>query len=312
MNKRVLPVLLLLCVSAAAADFKAADGTALHYSTLGKGEPIVLLAGGPGFSTDYMRGIGEHLAARYQVVLFEQRGTPKSPLERYDGTTLTLPLAVADLEALRTKLGVEQLTLAGHSFGGMLSMAYAVEHPDRVRALVLIDSGGASLDFTAGFGDRLDARMTPDDFARFWNARFPKEPESNPRHAAVEALRARTPAYFHDQAKAKPVVAALNDDWYDHRTLSVLMGDLRVRRYDLRPALKKLAIPVLIVQGDDDPIGTFDELREAMPYAKAQLIKDAGHFSWIEQPAAFWGVVDRFLKALRPPERGGTRRRSGR
>jgi len=272
------------------------DGVTLHYSVIGTGEPVIVLSGGPGFSADSMRPVAEHLAERYAAVVLEQRGTPKSPLAKYDETTLTVPLAVADLEALRAKLGVEKLTLVGHSWGGMLAMAYAAEHPERVRAMVLVDSGGPTIDFMKPFGERMAARTTPEDKAAQAKWRTPEARKANERHATIEAMRAGVPAYFHDRAKSRAFAEALNDDSYDSRVFRALMADM-AKHYDSRPGLRKLAAPVLIVQGDDDPIGTFDELRAALPKAQAQLVAGAGHFPWLEQPATFWDAVDRFLTA---------------
>ena len=83
---------------------------------------------------------------------------------------MTLRIAITDLEALRLHLQQERLFLVGHSWGGMLAIAYAAEHPDRVDRLVLIDSGGATLQSTTWFEDNIRARLRPEDVEaeRYW------------------------------------------------------------------------------------------------------------------------------------------------
>ena len=102
--RRLFVLALFLTLPLSAATFKSDDGVTLHYEVLGKGEPVVLLSGGPGFSPEYMRPIAERLQKSHAVVLYHQRGTGKSKLEKYDGEMLALEKLVADLDALRREL----------------------------------------------------------------------------------------------------------------------------------------------------------------------------------------------------------------
>src|SRR5688500_13879501 len=118
MRRLALLALSLFAVSVSGATFRSHDGTTLHYEVVGKGQPVVLLSGGPGFSPEYLRPIADKLGARHAFVLFHQRGTGKSVVAKYDAETLSLRNLVGDLESLRKELKVEKLTIAGHSFGG--------------------------------------------------------------------------------------------------------------------------------------------------------------------------------------------------
>src|SRR5258707_604774 len=91
MRQTVAALFILFAVNAVVADdFKAGDGVTLHYRSVGKGEPVIVLSGGPGFSADYVMPIAEHLSAKYNAIALDQRGTPRSPLETYDTNTLTM------------------------------------------------------------------------------------------------------------------------------------------------------------------------------------------------------------------------------
>ncbi len=115
------------------------DGFVLHYRTVGSGTPVLLLSGGPGFEVDYMSGIAQELGSAYKCILLEQRGTGRSRPPSPTGAQMTLQLFVEDIEAVRVSLNVDRLIVLGHSWGGMLAMAYAAAHPDRVRSLILVD-----------------------------------------------------------------------------------------------------------------------------------------------------------------------------
>jgi pimeloyl-ACP methyl ester carboxylesterase len=102
MRRFVPAVLFVLSVSSLHADtFTTDDGVALHYERVRKGKtPVVLLAGGPGPSSEYMRVIADALKKKHAFVLFDQRGTGGSKAEQLDVETLAFRRLVADLEAL--------------------------------------------------------------------------------------------------------------------------------------------------------------------------------------------------------------------
>jgi proline iminopeptidase len=297
--RRLVSVLLFVLafpLLGAERTFKASDGTTLHYTISGKGETIVFLSGGPGFSGDYLQPIADRFASRYTTVVPDQRGTGKSKLATYDATTLTTALEVADLEMLRKELKLEKLTLAGHSWGGILSMLYASAHPDRVRALILISSGGPTLTFVDPSNKNLAARTTEEDKAKVLEWTF--KAAEQPKKAMLEITRARTPSYFADRAKAKHLMDSLTEDSFELRVFQPLMNDLTKIGYDLREPLKKLKAPVLILHGRQDPIVTVDDTKAAIPSAKVVWLENAGHFPWEEQPEAFFKAMDGFLGAL--------------
>src|SRR5215831_9925706 len=117
--------------------FPAGSSTLVYYE-LGphQGRPFVLLSGGPGYDSDYFwfGPVFHDLAKTRWVVTYDQRGTGRSaPVGPKD--SVTVADFVADLEALRVALKVDQIDLLGHSWGGYLAQAYAAAHGDRVAHL---------------------------------------------------------------------------------------------------------------------------------------------------------------------------------
>ena len=101
-----------------------------------------------------------------------------------DATTVNLDTYVSDVEALRAHLQIDKWVVLGHSWGGMLAMAYAARHPDRVRALVLVASGGPTLRFMDYFFDNQVVRLTLEERRALQSRSDPArvhEPSSSPR-----------------------------------------------------------------------------------------------------------------------------------
>lgn len=282
--------LLLFVLPLAAETFKSADGTVIHYDVIGQGAPVVLLSGGPGFSPDYLRPIVDKLADKYQFILLHQRGTGKSS----GATSLQLPKLVEDLEELRQTLGEPKLVLAGHSFGGIVSMMYAREHPDRTGMLVLIDSGGPTLKSLMKFNANLESRFTAEEKAAIaeWTARK----KDDPARAVLEITKAKTAAYFADRSKAKLLTDPMTTESFRDATFWAIVPQMMA--LDLRAGLEKVQAPVLVIHGKQDPLESAQEVHETFPGSELVMLDDAGHFPWLEQPDKFYEKLDGFLTML--------------
>jgi len=273
------------------------NGFDLHYSTAGTGAPVVLLSGGPGLDVDYMKAMAEFLPASYQRVFLEQRGTGRSQLPAVTAETLTLRLVVEDLEALRVALKQERLFLVGHSWGGMLAMAYAAAHPDRVDRMILVGPGGPTLEFLEWFDDNITARMRPEDIAaeEYWGEAARRGVDED--KVSLEIMKAKTPAYFFDRSKGLAFAAQFTDGSLHARVNTLLMDDL-VKQYDSRPGLRQLKRPVLIVQGRQDPIGdtTAEGIHDVIAGSQLRFISKTGHSPWLEKPEEFRRILAEFLE----------------
>jgi proline iminopeptidase len=290
---RRLLLVLALTLPLSAATFQSDDGVTLYYDVVGKGEPVVLLSGGPGFSPEYLRPVAGALAKKYSLVLFHQRGTGKSALAKYDGPVLELKKLVADLDALRRELKQEKLTIVGHSFGGILSMMYTREHPDRIRALALIDSGGPTLAAVPKFNANLAARFSDEEKLRIKEWSDPEKLKNDHKRAVFEITKAKTPAYFADRTKAQLFIDSMNDQWFND---AVFWGvAMQMSTLDLREGLEKVKAPVLVIHGKQDPLESADEVHATFPGSRLVLIENAGHFPWMEQPEKVYAALDGFL-----------------
>jgi len=271
-------------------------GAELHYTGAGTGAPVVLLSGGPGLNVDYVLPIAQFLPSGYRSIAFEQRGTGRSRPQAFDPAALTLHGAVEDLEALRVHLQQDRLTLLGHSWGGMLAMAYAAAHPDRVARLILVESGGPTLEFQQWFEDNIEARLRPEDIELrdYWHAAAKRGVD--PAKASIEALKAIVPGYFFDRKAGLAFASVFKPGQLHGDVYARLFADME-KHYDSREGLRKLERPVLIIAAHQDPMGdkTAEDIHALIAGSKLVYIDRCGHFPWIEQPQAFRKAIADFL-----------------
>ena len=225
----------------------------------------------------------------------DQRGTGRSVINPWDVSRVTIEAGVADVEALRVHSGAEQVIVMGHSWGGVLAMAYAAEHGQHVRALVLIGSGGANSKWNLRYSQNILARLGPEDFAAVLKAqgRMATDPEA----ATVDMIRATAPAMMMDRELALRSA----DEYGGPATLTpavTLAMQGWLLDYDLGEGLGALDAPVLIVQGKHDPIGaeTARETADLFSGSEVHFLDDAAHEPYVEQPGAFFEIVEPFLR----------------
>jgi proline iminopeptidase len=249
-----------------------------------------VLHGGPGADHEYLRPGFDALARGRELIYYDQRGGGRSPVPR------TVPVGwteqVADLDALRELWQLERLTIAGYSWGALLALLYALEHPGRVQRMVLVSTGPVW-------------RAARDRFEETFSRRtLDPALQEERRRLRESGLRERDPAayqrrifelsvvpYFHDPARARDltpfrVVARTQQEVW------ASLGD-----FDLRPRLPALAgIPCLMVHGENDPI-PIDAARTAAGLLDAVFhpIARCGHVPYVEAFDEFERTVNGFL-----------------
>ncbi|GAB2555724.1 alpha/beta fold hydrolase [Kribbella endophytica] len=270
--------------------FSAYDGTELAYHLIGDGEPLVCVPGGPMQASAYLGDLG---GLANQLIMLDLRGTGDSA-KPTDTTSYQVNRQVADLEALREHLGLEQLDLLAHSAGTNLAALYLAEHPDRVRRYAAISPSAFAVGFTITAEMRLEAarqrkaepwfdeayaaleQITSGTFTdNLWQA---IRPFSHGRwDTAAQALEAATPAQQNEEAAA-------------------------VYASELTPSTAGLTAfpnPVLVLSGQTD-VGTPPAFATSyaglFPDATLTIQPASGHFPWLDNPAAFTAAVNDFLR----------------
>jgi proline iminopeptidase len=255
------------------------DGIDLFYKVVGptNGDYVLVLSGGPGEDIHSMQGIADELGKKYRCIMWEQRGTGRSKLLRYDASTINLNAYMEDIEALRKQLRAEKFIVVGNSWGMILGLAYAGTHPDAVRAVVTIGSGPITAEYLGVFSDNQFARLGACELEvrDFW--REPSREAADSDRGAFERLRAATVAYFYDRKKALQMAAELNPNDYNFRVPPAFLK--AEGKYDIRPKLRRIAAPVLLLQGRQDLAGeaNVDEAHSLIKNSTLTFIDKCGH-----------------------------------
>jgi len=274
--------------------FTTRDGLTLSYERRGSGPLLVCHPGGPGGSAAEFRDFAG-LDDTFELVLFSPRGSHGSdPADDY-----SLASYVADVEALREHLGVEQLNLLGFSHGGCVAMAYAAAHTSRVRRLLLVDT-------LAVWGDEAEAAMGRAIERRrgepwFAEAAQAIEEEQAAGFSSVEELIAnlkrQIPLYFHRWQGNEKVGLVLAED-FAHAEPLLHFNTVEFPSFDLRGELRRIEAPSLVVVGDDDFIcgpACADAIVRELAEVRLVTIPESGHFVYVEQPEAFRAALTDFL-----------------
>ena len=276
------------------------DGVDLFYRVVGPatGDYVLVLSGGPGEDIHSMQGIADELGKKYRCIMWEQRGTGRSKLPKYDASTINLNAYLEDIEALRQQLHAGKFIVIGNSWGMILGLAYAGTHPDAVRAVVTIGSGPITLEHLGVFSDNQIARLGACELEvrDFW--KDPAREAADSDRAAFERLRAAAVAYFFDRKKALQMAAELDPKDYNFHVPPAFLS--AEGKYDFRPKLKTIIAPVLLLQGRQDIAGEANicEAHSLIRNSTLAWIDKCGHMPWLEQPEQTWKIVDDFLARL--------------
>jgi proline iminopeptidase len=273
------------------------NGAQLYYEIYGKGEPIVILHGGPGLDHTYLLPQMLRLADHYKLIFYDQRGSGRST-GTVDSTSITVDNFVNDLEQVRKALHLEQITLLGHSWGGLLAMEYAFRFPNRVRRMILASSVGSTSEWEIPFDRNRAARRTSQDSASLVKIMASDAFAKRAPPTMEDFARTFFRSYFYNQSLADRLSLTFSTETaHSVLTILALMGK-QIARYDIRDQLAKLTCPVLILHGDADPIPlqSAEEIHTAFKNSKLIILKNSGHFPYIEAPEQFFTACEEFLR----------------
>src|SRR6266849_603517 len=247
--------------SAAPRQSRIPVGQASLYSReVGRGQPIIVLHGGPDFDHGYLLPDLDRLADAFRLIYYDQRGRGRST-DDVQPADVTFASDLDDLDEVRQHFQLESPALLGHSWGTVLALEYALRHPDRVSHMILMNPAPASASDLAAFRQvyvqKLGADMDrqremvasaaykegdPEAVAARYRLHFKpalKRPED------YEKLMATMQAGFIRQGKEGIVKARAVED-------RLMRDTWAMDGYDLLPKLQALSIPTLVICGDHD------------------------------------------------------------
>ncbi|WP_375777687.1 alpha/beta fold hydrolase [Bradyrhizobium sp. ma5] len=246
------------------------SGVDIYYEIHGSGPPLILTHGYSSTSAMWQGQI-EALSKRHKLILWDMRGHGQSDYPDSPGA-YSEAATVGDIAALLDAAGAEKAIVGGLSLGGYMSLAFHRAHPERVRALLIIDTG-------PGF-KKDDAREVWNTRARDTGDRFDREGLEVLKSASAERA-----SVTHRNAKGLALAAR---------------GMLAQRDARVIESLPGIKVPSLVVVGADDTpfLAASDYMAAKIPGAQKAVIPNAGHAVNIDQPQAFIAAVLPFLDSL--------------
>lgn len=279
-------------------EYVDVDGAKLFVRLVGSGEPIVIVHGGPGMSHDYLAPqLIDLLANDYQLIFYDQRASGRSSGVA-DTTRLTISQFVRDIEFLRQHFKINRLNLLGHSFGGLLAMYYTIAYPNNVNKLLLIDTSPASWELNFPyFRKTIAERQTEADKQELSSIKAKEDFGTNPE-LMDRYLKVYFKPFFKDPLLTQNLVLGIDKNWVSNFNVTNDMVWNNLAGYDIHDKLKYINASTLIMHGDKSVISIegAEAINRHIPDSKLVILKDVGHFPYIEDPKTFNRVVREFLK----------------
>ncbi len=261
------------------------DGVRIYYEEHGRGEPV-LLAYGIGGNAGMWEPNIEALSAGHRLILWEPRGHARSDSPE-NPQKVTVAHWVWDLSDLMDHLELGRAVVGGLSLGGGIATRFTLAYPERVRALLIIDSSSASglplgVDNVVMRAKSIEVTLKGgmDAMAEFAIATNPNvagriKLDPSARKEIFDYYRMLTPIGY-----ANALRALLQMDYITDR-------------------LGEITAPTLLVCGDEDPsLAPMREIQKRIPHARFALLSLAGHFANRDRPEAFNRAVVEFLADL--------------
>jgi pimeloyl-ACP methyl ester carboxylesterase len=264
------------------------DGVGLEVVEQGSGPTLLLVHGFGGAKEDFADQAGT-LAERHHVVTFDHRGHGESDSPP-DASSYTIDRLALDTIAVAGAVGADQFRLLGHSLGGMVARRVVLAHPQRVEALILMDTAPGPVPGLDGelieMGCVIALNEGMDELKRIMDA---FSPLGTP---AYERILAERPGYqeFNDRKWA---------------SLSAVMWATLGREIRDQPdqlaAMAGVRCPTLVLVGEQDTpfLGVSRDMAETIPDADLVVIPNAGHSPQFENPDAWLRAIEGFLDVPR-------------
>ena len=271
-----------------------ANGIQVHYMQRGSGPDLVLIHGITSSLAMWYNGLLNGFVPDYRVTAYDLRGHGLSGLTPTGYTSADLS---RDLHAFLDAVGLDKVLIVGHSFGGTVGLHFAVEHPERVRGLVMMDSGVACLrylriiqDWWGWEGRPADMKEKGLSLEKFLDLDSKQDVTEVIRHGLSVPRRA---GFKKGQTGLTPRQQRLLDETklgYEFRDVAGLTED----------RLAAVKTPVMALYGEKSPYSKMAaQLAKVMPNTCHEVVEGIGHFYAIHKPGL---AIEKILPFLRDPD----------
>ncbi len=281
------------------------NGAKIWTVSFGNGDPLFLIAGGPGTAHYVMRGF-DSLSTTNTLIYFDAFGRGKSDTAK-NVTEYSLERDIDDLEGLRKAMGYSSINILGHSYGGVVAQGYAIKYPDHVSHLILANTLHSYLMWQESNNITNNEIKTyyPEVWEELMKIREQGFISSDQIHQDIYDripygfLKAYNPENFR-KSEVKPYPNSFNSKLYYQ--MAGKDGDFIVGsdmgNFDFRKQLRDLKMPILIYGGRYDRAVVpclMVKYKEYCPQAKFVMFEFSGHRPQVEEPEETFKLIRQFL-----------------
>jgi proline iminopeptidase len=283
------------------------NGAKLYVVTVGEGDPVIFIAGGPGGAHPGLRSFDPLSAANHQLIYFDAFGRGKSDTAKVV-SEYSLQRDIEDIEGLRKALKLNKISLLGHSYGGLVAQGYAIKYPANVSHLILANTFHSYAMWQENDDNSNHEIKTnyPEVWAELMKIREQGAVSGDALHQEIYGrvpygfLYAYNPDKFTGGGR-KPYPNSMNTRLYYQmvgRDGDFYVGS-DIGTFDFRKQLRNLKMPVLIIGGRFDRVATpwmMVKYKEYCPQAEFVMFEKSGHNPQVEEPEKEFAVINDFLK----------------
>lgn len=273
-----------------------ANNSDVYYKTIGEGEPLLIIHGGPVLDHSYFLPHLEPLAQDYQLIFYDQRACGKSAVA-IDSATMNLDGFVEDIEFIRKSLNLEKINVLGHSWGGLIAMKYAIAHDDKIDQLILSSPMAPSTADWMKENSEVAKLTVPEDQRKFNSISGSGVLRTeDPSPYIKEMLELSFKSQFYKEELTKLNLFVPQDYMLRSGVFGLLGPDLNA--FDLWNDLASVQSKTMVVYGEIELGGLMHGKKLASTLANGQFetIAKSGHFPFIESPEAYFNKIRAFLK----------------
>jgi proline iminopeptidase len=276
---------------------KDINGTQIYCKVIGKGEPLLIIHGGPSLSHDYLEPHLRPLAKNYRLIFFDHRAAGRSAIP--DTNDVSHQAFIEDINGVMNAFKIDSANILAHSWGCKLAVLYALENQQRVRKMILSNPVIMSHEFDSAQNALLAKKANPGDKMEM-RALSKTEGFANGDPKVFEKLMMLNfRSAFYDTANISKLQLSLPANFKDGSmvTWKGLSSDMRNYDKDYFPELNNIKSPVLIIHGmaDNVVIQADEKMQRSLAHGHLSRFNRSGHFPFVEENDQFIKVVKEFL-----------------
>jgi|BEDMetMinimDraft_2_1075160.scaffolds.fasta_scaffold10082_2 proline iminopeptidase len=279
------------------------NGVQIYYKKVGKGKDVILtLHGGPGASHDYLLPLKKLANNKYTIIFYDQCGCGRSGEPKDLSKCTNIQYYVEEVEEVRKKLAKDKVILLGHSWGGLLALAYAVKYQNNLKGLI-VSSGLSSVPLTVKEMRRLINQLPKEIRDEIYDCEKKNDFSSEKCKKAVDEFYKRHLL----RLDVYPEEVQKSLDYLSKRKIYMIMNGPTefeitgtIKDIDITNDIKNINIPTLIIVGEFDEVTpeVAKVINENIKGSKLVIIPNSSHMNFYENPEYYFNEVKKFINNL--------------